>query len=81
MYSYIDVCIECVYYNERWREVNHLVQRHKVEKRFKDNGWYFVRHGSNHDIWSNGKTKTQLPRHPKFSDKLYNALIKKFNLK
>ena len=53
-----------------------LVQRRKVEKKFKDNGWYFVRHGGNHDIWSNGKIKTQLPRHPKFSDKLYNALIR-----
>lgn len=58
-----------------------MVQRRKVEKKFEANGWYFVRHGGNHDIWSNGKIKTQLPRHPKFSDKLYKGLIKKFNLK
>lgn len=81
MYNSIDTRIKYVYYNKCWREVKHLVQRRKVEKKFKDNGWYFVRHGGNHDIWSNGKIKTQLPRHPKFSDKLYNALIRKFNLK
>ncbi|MDU1505817.1 MULTISPECIES: type II toxin-antitoxin system HicA family toxin [Limosilactobacillus] len=58
-----------------------LVRRRDVEKRFKLNGWFFVRHGGNHDIWSNGKVKTQLPRHPKISDRLYNSLIKKFNLR
>lgn len=58
-----------------------MVKRRLVEKRFIDNGWFFVRHGGNHDIWSNGIKKTQLPRHPKFSDMLYKALIQKFDLK
>lgn len=58
-----------------------MVQRNKLEKQFKKNGWYFVRHGGNHDIWSNGILKTQIPRHPKISDELAKGLIKKFNLK
>lgn len=58
-----------------------MVKRRKVEKRFEENGWYFVRHGANHDIWSNGIIKTQLPRHPKISDRLYQGLINQFNLK
>lgn len=58
-----------------------MVQRTKVEKTFRNNGWYFLRHGSKHDIWTNGKVKTQIPRHPKISDKLFQGLIKKFNLK
>ncbi len=58
-----------------------MVHRHTVVKKFKKNGWYFVRHGGKHDIWSNGKIKTQLPRHRKFSDRLFDSLIKKYNLK
>lgn len=56
-------------------------KRRIVEERFKQNGWFFIRHGGNHDIWSNGVIKTSLPRHPKFSDALFEALIKKYNLK
>lgn len=58
-----------------------MVQRRKVEKRFQENGWHLIRHGGNHDIWSNVRIKAQLPRHPKLSNKLYRALIKKFHLK
>ncbi len=38
-----------------------MVQRRKVERKFIENGWYFVRHGGNHDIWSNGISYLDTP--------------------
>lgn len=59
-----------------------MVKKKDVEKRLKQNGWYFARHGSNHDIWTNGKIKTQVPRHRNISDRLYkNQFVKKLHLK
>lgn len=70
-----------MYYNKYRKELRDLVQRKKLEKLFKQNGWRFVRHGGNHDIWTNGNGKTQIPRHAKIDDGLAKGLIKKFNLK
>lgn len=56
------------------------MQRFKLEKLFKKKGWYILRHGSNHDIWTNGKEKEQLVRHPKVKESLARHLIKKHHL-
>lgn len=56
------------------------MQREKLERKFRKAGWKFVRHGGNHDIWSNGKELEQLPRHPEIKESLARGLIKKHNL-
>lgn len=57
-----------------------MVKRRQLEKLFRNNGWFFLRHGGDHDIWTNGKMKTQIPRHRTISDRLYEGLIKQFKL-
>lgn len=57
------------------------VQRFKLERLFKKKGWYLLRHGSNHDIWTNGTNKEQIPRHPEINERLARHFIDKHQLK
>lgn len=50
-------------------------------KLFEENGWWFVKHGGNHDIYTNGKAKEQIVRHKEINERLAKALIKKHELK
>lgn len=50
-------------------------------KLFKKNGWWFVRHGSNHDIYTNGKMTEEIVRHKETNERLAKALIRKHGLK
>lgn len=50
-------------------------------KLFEKNGWQFLKHGSNHDIYTNGKAKEQIVRHKETNERLAKALIKKHGLK
>ncbi|GCF92484.1 hypothetical protein NRIC_03750 [Enterococcus florum] len=50
-------------------------------KLFKKNGWWFVRHGSNHDIYTNGKQTEEIVRHKETNERLAKALIRKHGLK
>ncbi|QGF41063.1 addiction module toxin, HicA family [Limosilactobacillus gastricus] len=57
------------------------MQRFKLEKLFRRNGWYLYRHGGNHDIWTDGREKEKLPRHPEINERLARSLIHKHQLK
>ncbi|ATU69493.1 type II toxin-antitoxin system HicA family toxin [Levilactobacillus brevis] len=57
------------------------MKRNRLLKLFSKNGWYLYRHGGNHDIWTNGKLKEQIPRHPDINERLAKGLIKKHGLK
>ncbi|MBL1228083.1 toxin-antitoxin system, toxin component, HicA family protein [Enterococcus sp. BWB1-3] len=50
-------------------------------KLFKNNGWWFLRHGSNHDIYTNGKKTEEIVRHRETNERLAKALIRKYGLK
>lgn len=57
------------------------MKRRDLEKLFQKNGWYFLRAGGNHDIYTNGVNKEQIPRHKEINEKLAQAIIKKWGLK
>lgn len=44
-------------------------------------GFIFERHGSNHDIYSRGTEKEEVPRHKEIDERLAKAIIKKRGLK
>lgn len=50
-------------------------------KLFEKSGWWFVRHGGNHDIYTNGKEFEQIVRHRETKESLAKALIRKHGLK
>lgn len=57
------------------------MKRRDLEKLFNNNGWYFLRSGSNHDIFTNGVNKEQIPRHKEINENLAKAIIRKWGLK
>lgn len=57
------------------------MKRRDLEKLFKDNDWYFLRSGSNHDVYTNGKDTEMIPRHKEVNENLAKAIIKRRGLK
>ena len=45
------------------------------------NGWQFLRHGGNHDVYSKGKEIEYIVRHKETDEMLAKSIIKKHNLK
>ena len=61
------------------------MKRLKLEKKLIECGWYLKRHGSNHDVWTNGEITEYIPRHREINEKLAKKITKiaennKFNL-
>ena len=50
-------------------------------KILEDNGWYFLRDGGNHDIYTDGKNREPVPRHRELKEPLVKKIIKKYGLK
>jgi mRNA interferase HicA len=50
-------------------------------KKLEQNGWTFKRHGSNHDVYSKGKARESILRHPETDEDLAKAIIKRRHLK
>lgn len=56
------------------------MQRFKLERRFRKAGWWLLKHGGRHDIWTNGKNIEEIPRHPDIKENLARHLIQKHRL-
>ena len=57
------------------------MKRRDLIKLFEQNGWYFLRDGGRHDIYTNGKESEPIPRHKEINEKLAKSLIRKHGLK
>lgn len=49
-------------------------------KKLESNGWYFLKHGGNHDVYTNGKDIEPIPRHKEINERLAKAIIKRRGL-
>ncbi len=56
---------------------NRTMKKKALEKRLKKYGWWLDRHGSNHDIWTNGKVAEPVPRHPEINEIISRKILKK----
>lgn len=52
------------------------MKKRELEKRLREAGWWLDRHGSNHDIWTNGKMTNQVPRHAEVNELLAKSIVK-----
>jgi mRNA interferase HicA len=50
-------------------------------KKLNELGWYFDRHGANHDIYTNGKDSQPVPRHREIKEDTAKGILKKAGLK
>lgn len=53
------------------------MKRKKLESELKKLGWWFLRHGGNHDIWTDGDRQEPIPRHNEINEKLARSIIRK----
>lgn len=52
-----------------------------LTKLLERNGWWFLRHGGNHDVYTNGTAIESVPRHSEMKENTAKAIIKRRNLK
>ena len=53
------------------------MKRKDLEKKLAKYGWKFLRHGSNHDIWTNGFDQEPIPRHNEINEILAKKILNK----
>jgi mRNA interferase HicA len=53
------------------------VKRREPEAHLRDLGWAFVRHGGNHDVWSDGDRLEYVPRHAEINENLARKILRK----
>jgi len=56
------------------------MKRKDLERKLKECGWEPLRHGSNHDIWTNGKDQEPIPRHAEVNENLARKILRKAKL-
>lgn len=57
-----------------------MLKRRVLIKKLEKAGWYFYRHGANHDIYICGDQLEWIPRHADINEELAKAIIRKWNL-
>jgi predicted RNA binding protein YcfA (HicA-like mRNA interferase family) len=57
------------------------VKRRELIKQLENKGWWLLRNGAKHDIYTNGKKIEPIPRHPEIDELLAKAIIKRQGLK
>ena len=50
--------------------VQYGMKRKELEKALKGMGWWFLRHGGRHDVWTDGNRQEPIPRHIEINEKL-----------
>ncbi|MCM1055470.1 MAG: type II toxin-antitoxin system HicA family toxin [Bacteroides sp.] len=50
-------------------------------KLLEKNGWEFIRHGANHDVYGKGNQIESVPRHKETDEMLAKAIIRRRGLK
>lgn len=57
------------------------MKRRDLVKLLESSGWYYVRDGGRHDIYSNGTNSEPIPRHREINELLAKSIIRKYGLK
>lgn len=58
-----------------------MMKRRDLIKLFEKNGWWLLRSGGNHDIYTNGQQLEPVPRHGEIKENLAKAIIRRQGLK
>ena len=53
------------------------MKRRDLERTLRQWGWYFLRHGGKHDVWTDGTREEAIPRHTEMHDKLAQAMLRR----
>lgn len=53
------------------------MKKKELERKLSDAGWWFVRHGGKHDIWTDGSIEEPVPRHAEINELLARKILRK----
>lgn len=53
------------------------LKRRDLIKRLEANGWYFLRNGGNHDVYTNGVKQEAVERHNEIPEPLARKILKR----
>ncbi len=53
------------------------MKRRELESRLRALNWCLLRHGGNHDVWTDGDRLEYLPRHAEINESLARKILKK----
>ncbi|MCB1084236.1 MAG: type II toxin-antitoxin system HicA family toxin [Simkania sp.] len=53
------------------------MKKKDLEKKLRKHGWSLLRHGTNHDVWTNGLISEPVPRHSEINELLAKKILKK----
>lgn len=56
------------------------MKQRDLVKKFEKAGWWLLKHGANHDIYTNGVDIEPVPRHKEINERLAQAIIKRRGL-
>lgn len=57
------------------------MKRRYLIRLLEKNGWYLLRTGANHDIYTNGKENEPIPQHSELKELLAKSIIRRRGLK
>jgi len=57
------------------------VKRRDLERLLKRNGWWLLRSGGDHDVWTNGEEVEPVPRHREIREGTAQSIIKRQGLR
>jgi len=57
------------------------MKRRDLIKKLEENGWWLDRHGSNHDIYTNGKATEPIGRHIEIKEELAKQILRRNGIK
>ena len=57
------------------------MKRRDLIKLLKANGWWLLRSGASHDIYTNGEYSEPIPRHSEIKEQLAKSIIMRQGLK
>jgi mRNA interferase HicA len=53
------------------------MKRRELERRLRGLGWRFLRHGGNHDVWTDGEREEAIPRHIQVRERPAFAILRR----
>jgi predicted RNA binding protein YcfA (HicA-like mRNA interferase family) len=52
------------------------MKRRHLERQLHQLGWYLIRHGRKHDVWTDGEHELAIPRHQEINEYTAEAIIR-----
>ncbi len=52
------------------------MKKRDLEKKLKKSGWWLLREGGNHAVWTNGDLVQAVPRHPEINENTAKSILK-----